>query len=165
MARGKVTDRDRGAKRLLHLGKRNNKVRLRVGIQGEAAAQRAIDADGLTVGDLGSIHEFGLGTAPERSFIRNYYDENRGRVKEMMARVAKAEFEGKLTREQGLNLVGLKIVGEIKGRMAEGIPPPLSKNYLPRKLRKYPGATNPLIASGQLRQAITHSVTDKPDES
>jgi hypothetical protein len=152
-----VVVRDRGAKKLIARVKKGS-PQLKVGILGDQAAAAHKDADGATVGEVGEAHEFGLGNVPERSFIRAYVDENKARLAELTKRVATAVAQGKMSAEQGMNLLGFQVVGEIQQRMARGIPPALSANYLPRKLRKYPGASLPLIASGQLRSAITHVV-------
>lgn len=157
MSKSRVTSRDRGARHLLKLLEKQSGLRLRVGVFGEAAVARAVDSE-LTMGDLATVHEFGRGNVPERSFVRSYFDENQARIREMYQRVGGAVVANKIRWRQGLELVGLKIVGEIKGRISAGIAPALSKNYLPRKLAKYPGATNPLIASGQLRQAVASAV-------
>jgi hypothetical protein len=150
-----VRVRDHGAKKLIARVKKGS-PQLKVGILGDQAAAAHKDADGATVGEVGEAHEFGLGNVPERSFIRAYVDENKARLAEMTRRAGVAVAQGKLTAEQAMNLIGFQVVGEIQQRMARGIAPALSANYLPRKLAKYPGATLPLIASGQLRSAITH---------
>lgn len=152
-----VRDVDRGAKALLKRVKARQPT-LRVGVFGDKAAHRAIGGKGVTVGDLATAHEFTIPGGHGRSFIRAYVEENQSRIAEMMRRAGAQVAAGKLTAEQALNLVGFQIVGEIQQRMARGIPPALSANYLPRKLAKYPGATTPLIASGQLRSSITHAV-------
>ena len=159
MARARFTDRDRGAKALIKRTEKGGPA-LVVGLVGDAAAQKAIDGKGLTVGDLGNAHEFGLGP-PERSFIRAPIDGATPQIQADLRTAAKAVKEGRFTRERALDLLGFRIVGLIQETMAGGIPPPLSANYLPRKLAKYPGATTPLIASGQLRGAVTHQLRPK----
>lgn len=132
---------------------------LRVGLVGEAAAARHLDSD-LTVGQVGESHEFGLGNLPERSWLRGYVDANSARIAVMVARAGESVVKGRHTPEQALNLLGFQIVGEIQSTFGQGLAP-LSPNYLPRKLAKFPGATIPLVASGQLRASITHVVVDK----
>jgi len=156
----RVVQRDNGAKALIKLTKGKNQPRLKVGAIGDAAAAKHKDGNGATVGEIITAHEFGLGNVPERSIIRAYVDENRPRIAEMVKRVGVQTALGKISAVAGLKLIGFKIVGEIQARMAEGIPPPLSPEYLKKKLAKYPGAATPLIASGQSRSAITHVVTD-----
>ncbi len=155
MARSRITDRDNGAKALIKRTSARG-PQLVVGLVGDTAAQAATDGNGLTVGDVGNAHEFGLGNVPIRSFIRAPVDANAAQIQADLRTAAKAVKDGRFTQEQALNLLGFRIVGLIQETMANGVPPPLSANYLPRKLRRYPGATTPLIASGQLRGAVTH---------
>jgi hypothetical protein len=155
VARSSVTDVDRGFKALLkRLGP---KASLRVGIFGDLAAQRAIDGNGATVGDIANAHEFGLGNVPPRSWLRDTITAEAPAIKTAIERAAKAVVDG-MAPERALDLLGFGVVGKIQARMSAGIPPALSPNYLPRKLAKFPGATTPLIASGQMRQSVTHAI-------
>ncbi len=163
MARSRFQDTDRGAKALLQRvskARTQGGLELRVGLIGDAAAEKAVDGNGLTVAQVGNAHEFGLGP-PMRSFIRAPVDANAAQIRRDLATAARAVKDGRVTQEQGLNLLGFRIVGLIQQTMADGIAPALSPGYLPRKLRKYPGATTPLIASGQLRSAVTHKVSPR----
>lgn len=160
MARNRIVQRDNGAKALI--GRVTPKgPALVVGLVGDAAAQKAVDGAGLTVGDVGNAHEFGLGTVPQRSFIRAPIDAAADQIQGDLRTAARAVMQGRFDKRQALNLLGFRIVGLLQQTVADGVPPPLSANYLPRKLRKYPGATTPLIASGQLRGAITHTLRDE----
>lgn len=49
---------------------------------------------------------------------------------------------------------GQYVAGLMRQRISAGISPALSPRYLKRKLARYPGATTPLIASGQLWASI-----------
>ena len=77
-----VTDRDNGARRLLEQIRAIKGAAVDVGVLGQKAAE---DHGGLTVGDVATFHEFGLGV-PERSFVRNYVDRSRRYLAELAAR-------------------------------------------------------------------------------
>jgi hypothetical protein len=108
--------------------------------------------DKLTVLEVAIFNEFGLGV-PERSFIRAYVDANEKRIKEMCRVLALQVLAGKISQEQALELLGLKLVGEIQQRIADGIPPPNAPSTIKAK-----GSSVPLIDTGQLRSSITHRV-------
>ncbi len=160
--RGKVRVKDRGAKRLLDAVAKNfGGKALKVGTFGDAAAQRHEDSS-LSVGDVMAAHEFGLGV-PERSWLRATLDAHAQALLGDVKQAALAVYQNRATPEQALGLLGLRIVGLIRERIASGIAPALDGTYLKRKLRKFPGATTPLIASGQGRSAITSAVVQAKD--
>lgn len=151
-----VTFRDRGANRLLAVAKQISNVI--VGVIGDAAAQKATDGGGATVGDVATAHEFGLGNVPMRSFIRAPIDAHAAELRTDVRSAAEAVIKGRLTPQQAADRLGFKAVGLVKRAVTAGIPPALSARYLPRKLAKYPGATTPLVASAQMLGSIAHRV-------
>lgn len=166
--KGKVRVKDRGAKRLLDAVAKNfGGKALKVGTFGDAAAQRHEDSS-LSVGDVMASHEFGLGTTPQRSWLRATLDQHAQALLGDVKQAALAVYQNRATPQQALGLLGIRIVGLIQERIASGIAPALghdegSKRYLKRKLAKYPGATTALIASGQGRSAITSAVVQAKD--
>lgn len=195
MARSKITDHDRGYKRLAQrIARATVGVHVDVGILGADVSKphRAApmsDADkherkalnslskrggfltagqqrrktalnnkakgSLTIGEIGEIHEFGLGHNPMRSWLRAYVDENKNSIQQKVHRVAYAVELGKLTPEEGMNQLGLSIVGGIRKRIAAGIAPPVTAAT---QRRKGAGKTTALINTGQFRSSITHKV-------
>jgi hypothetical protein len=148
---------DKGARALLkRLGEKP--LRVKVGVFGDVGAQAATDGNGLTVGEVADMHEHHIPAGAPRAPIRRTVDAHESEIRTALKRGAAAVFKGQLTAHQALDLIGFKIVGWIQQEIANGIAPPLSASYLPRKLRKYPGATVPLIASGQLRRSYAHAV-------
>lgn len=147
-----VRDTDRGYKALLkRVLKAAEQVTVTVGIH---EAEGDADHEGATVADVGSFHEFGLGV-PQRSFIRDWADENEGENKERIRKIGEAIVTGKIdSPEQGLERFGLFAVGSIQQRMATGIEPELSPATIASK-----GSSVPLIDTGVLRSSITHKVT------
>ena len=129
-------------------------AKVKVGVIGdEAASQEA--GGSLTVADVASFHEFGLGV-PERSFIRAYVDENDGPIRVRLRDIANRVLTRNQSPRSGLEILGLLTVGEIQQRMAAGLQPDLSDAYV-KRLNK-PDKTARLIRTGQLRSSITHAV-------
>lgn len=112
-------------------------------------------AGGMTVADIAAIHEFGSpkNGIPERSFIRAWADANEERIKKMILIMAQSIASGKRTRNQALEVLGLKWVAEVQQRIAANIPPALKPATIARK-----GSDVALIDTGQLRSAITYII-------
>jgi hypothetical protein len=156
--RRRVTDVDRGARALVRLVKRANGMALKVGVFGDNAAQSAEGGGGLTVGELAAAHEFSIPEGQPRSWLRATMDERGPELLRGIGKLYQEVLRKRLLPERALKLTGLAIVGKIQQRIAAGIPPALSEDYLRRKLDRYPGATKPLIASGLFRGSITSDV-------
>lgn len=111
-------------------------------------------AEALTIGEIASIHEFGLGSCPQRSFLQGWADENPGLINTTVSKGAAALVRGSLsTPLQFLNQFGSWAVGQVQLRMAQSIPPPLAPETIRRK-----GSSVTLIDTGQLRSSITFRV-------
>lgn len=158
-----VTQRDNGW-RALQARLSRTRPRVKVGIFGDAAAAKANDSKTATVGQIANAHEHGLGV-PRRSWLGDTVDANQADILAGLRKGATAVIKSK---DPGLEVkllaqTGAHIAGLAKERIASGIAPALSERYLERKLRKYPGATTPLIASGQMRGAIGFTVEGAPN--
>ena len=158
-------------------GKGKDALAVRVGVLGRKANEKHPDAialevgkdgetlkpakgqDGLTNVQLAAIHEFGAPRAgvPERSFIRATIDANRSTYRaEVIPRLIKAVVEARSSIHRAFNLLGLKVVADIKNRIVTGagVPPPLKPATIAAK-----GSDRPLVDTGRLLGAITHEVT------
>jgi hypothetical protein len=151
---GRVTDRDRGYKKLLkRLTPKPSDVTVGVH-EADGAAQHGNDEQ--TIVEIASYHEFGgpNNNPPRRSFIRDWADENSEKHKAMLKKLAAGVIAGKLESvDQALELFGVRAVGEVQQRIAQGIEPPLKDATIQRK-----GSSVPLIDTGQLRSSIVHKV-------
>jgi hypothetical protein len=157
-----VTDKDKGFKALFARLKGAKDLVLTVGVHGSEGQEPHgnVDAEGnalppgpLTVADIATVHEYGLGTSPERSFIRAWADEQATKNNQTLAAIGKAVVQGKFTAEQGLERAGLRFVGDIQKRIKGNIPPPLMARTVARKK-----SSTPLINKGQLWSSIRHRV-------
>jgi hypothetical protein len=111
--------------------------------------------DPVSILEVAVWNEFGTATAPARSFIRAYFDENEAALREDLTKLLQSVVLGRRTKEQALELLALHIVGQIQARMAAGIDPPNAPSTIARK-----GSSTPLIGiTGILRSSVTYKVT------
>jgi hypothetical protein len=153
---GTVTDTDAGYKALFRRLEDAKGLVLTVGVHGpEGAAEHAVEEGEppLTVADVATIHEYGLGNNPERSFIRAWADENKSQNEQTLLKIGQACVRGRYDATTGLNRAGLLFVAQIQRRIRAGIAPPLSPVTIARK-----GSSTPLINTGQLWTSIRHKV-------
>lgn len=119
-------------------------------VKADGTIERKID-DKTTVALVATVHEYGLGTSPERSFLRAWHDENRGKNLEAFRKIYKAVIAEKYDVKTGLDRLGLHFVAQIQNRIARGIEPALKDATIKRKK-----SSKPLINTGQLRSSIRH---------
>ncbi len=135
---------------------------VKVGVQG---VQGAANHQGttLSVAQLATIHEFGkrihqprmnrMIVIPERSFLRATIDQYQAAIARRDVLLAQGFVLGKFALKPALELLGQYVVGLIKQRIANGIPPANSPYTIAKK-----GSSKPLIDTGQLRNSITYVV-------
>jgi len=127
----------------------------------EGAAAKEGDDGGITVAEVAAIHEFGLGSVPQRSWLRDFVDENADKLRKMLAASMREAAAGKLTHEEAMNRFGLAVVGMIKKRIVAGIEPELKPATKAAKERITGGPKDtPLILYGQLLSSIVHRLRE-----
>ncbi len=150
----RVTDRDRGWKRVLK--EASIKRHVVVGIRGDDDPRTG---DSLGNVELGAIHEFGLGFVPERSFIRDPIDENLNKYRPLTKALGRKVYTLKLSLTQALNVLGLKAQADMRNAINRGIAPGLQPATKAQEAKKGKPKNTPLILTGQLKSAITYKVT------
>jgi hypothetical protein len=148
----KITDKDKGYAKTLENAAKAKHGTVKVGILAAEGSESANKSPGLTVIDVATFNEFGLGV-PERSFVRGYVDENENLIRNDIKKLALLIVQGKKTTEDALGLLGMKVQGEMQKRISEGIDPPNAPSTIAKK-----GSSKPLIDTGQLRASITYKV-------
>lgn len=114
---------------------------------------------GVTVAQVAEWNEFGTETAdgkvhvPARSFIRDYWDFSQPEIMAAARRVAERVLKGQIDMKQGLNQMGLAMVGGMQKRISAGIAPQNTESTVAKK-----GSRTPLVDTGQLRSSITYEV-------
>lgn len=130
-----------------------------VGILSGHGAEEEREA-GLTMAQLGAIHEFGAPEAniPERSFLRHTADARREDVADLLQRGIAALSAGEATAKMVYDATGAFLSGAVKEYITEGEgpPPPLSPVTIRRK-----GSTHRLIDTGRLLGSITYEIRPK----
>jgi hypothetical protein len=118
-----------------------------VGVHANEGAKAHGDS-GLTVNELATIHEFGLGV-PERSFIRSWADAKREKIRALIRHhVKKSLTLGEM--RQALDRIALLLQADAQKWISDGnVKPPLAEKTIARKK-----SSVPLIDSGILRSSI-----------
>jgi len=138
---------DHGADRLLAVARRVRPIVTEVGVIGSAAAR--VEGE-VTVGDIATWAEYGTVTAPVRSWLRGWIEENEAAVMAVYRAEMRAVIDLERTPEQASARLGAWIVGSIQQRIASGIAPPNASATIARK-----GSSTPLIDTGLFRSSIT----------
>lgn len=132
-------------------------MEVHIGIQGKEGEKVE---GGITVLELGIIHEFGLGHVPSRSWLRGWFDSSEARFVGLIQKGMTRVIAGEIPMESLANALGLKGVAEIQERISAGIPPALKAETVRQKK-----SSIPLIDTGVLRASITFRVVPKGGQS
>lgn len=149
----RIVDRDRGYNALQKLVRELGRGRaVTVGVHGGEGGAPA-GGGGLSVADVATIHEYGLGHNPERSFVRNFADEVRDEATKVEAKFIEGAVRKRAGVHEALEKFGLWLTAKMQKRIRGGIPPELDPVTIERK-----GSSTPLIDTGQLVSSITYKV-------
>jgi phage gpG-like protein len=117
------------------------------------------DGDGVTIGRVAAIHEFGTDTIPQRSFIRSTYEKEERNLANTFRRLAKAEAKQSQPKlERFVEKVGVWFTGRVKKTFTNNNWPPLKDPT--RGGRNKSGQATPLVDTGQLRASIGYEVVE-----
>lgn len=125
---------------------------VKVGIQETAGAHQG-EAEGLSVADVGSFHEFGTDNIPQRSFIRAPIQDNKADLQGLQRTLLREVMLGNKSTGEALALIGEKAQSDMVAAINAGIEPGLEQSTIDAK-----GSSTPLIDSGQLKQSIRYKV-------
>ncbi len=112
----------------------------------------------LTVAQLGSIHEYGLGNVPARPFMGPAFLKNRERYFEILVTAYQEALRTNRPENfmRVLKLLGLKMSADIKAFIVSGEGmAPLAPSTIKRK-----GSTKPLIDTAQMLNSISFEVVE-----
>lgn len=124
-------------------------VTITVGVHSDDAHHTHGSGEGTTIGDIAAWMEFGTQTVPQRSFIRGWFDERQEFIASTLRTQFQQVLDGKRPIEQAAERAALALEGDVKQRILENIPPPLSPVTIKRK-----GSSLALVDTGALRNAI-----------
>lgn len=148
-----VTDDDR----LLQTIKTNLEelasLTIKVGVQGNEAAEQYGDGKGVTVAEVAVFNEYGTGRIPARPFMRETIEQTDNWAAES-AKVHNAVIDGKDPYEVA-ELLGQKAASDVQDTIYDGDFVPNSPATIKKK-----GSSKPLIDTGQLVGSITYVVEE-----
>lgn len=146
MAKSGVTRKGPGLDAVL---KRIRDSAVTVGIHSDAGQH---DDAGMTVAQLGAIHEYGSDAAhiPERSFLRSAMAKNRKKYRDNIAKIVDSALKGKRDARDGMGLLGRQAEGDIKLTIRDLKDPPNAPSTIAQKK----GVDNPLIDTGQMLNSV-----------
>ena len=104
-------------------------------------------------GDLDDVSPVGWVIIPERSYLRAWFDENVDALQATMERLIGQVVEGKISGRAALETIGGYVATHVQAYMVDLKTPPNAPSTIARK-----GSSNPLIDTGQLKDAITWRV-------
>ena len=126
-----------------------------VGLPSEEVGGK-VYGDGMTVLQVGAIHEYGAGNNPRRSFLRTPFAVKKADMDKAIAQQFKDVFERGKKAETALGLIGTVAVNISKGAFTTrgyGEWPDISQATKDAK-----GSSQILIDTGTLRNSITYVV-------
>lgn len=105
--------------------------------------------DGTSVIMVGAVHEFGSPShnIPQRSFLRSTVVAERKNYKNLFKKLAKKIISGAIDKKKALQLLGLQVSTDVKGKITDIKTPTLKHRE-----------GNPLVDTGHLRRSITFEV-------
>ena len=119
-----------------------------IGIRGDAGTH---DESGISMAQLGAIHEFGNGHVPERSFLRTGVDDATADI----IAIAKSRL-AEDGPDKTLRLIGLTAQNAVQSKIVSLRNPANEASTIRAK-----GSSNPLVDTGQLLGSITHVITEE----
>lgn len=154
----RVEDKDLGLNRIIRtLNKDLDGVVVKVGVQAKDKAVRRGKGGSICNTDqplavIAAVHEFGLGSMPQRSFLRSAYDENKPTIDAMVDNIANGAVQG-MSVGTALNQLGNVVQGMVQKKIVDGPFKPNAPATIKRKK-----SSRPLIDTGHLRQSIRYVI-------
>ncbi|GBK97742.1 hypothetical protein [Vibrio harveyi] len=122
--------------------------------------------DGTPIAGVAAVHEYGspIRRIPPRPYLRTAKEENRESWKKLVDFVSKQILSGNMKVEDALEMLGLKISGDIKKAIKNISSPALKQKTIANRLRKKAdGKTvgnldKPLIETAIMINSVTYEV-------
>lgn len=150
-AAAQVIERDLGWKRIRREIHAAGKAGVKIGLlAGDAEREGGEPYDNV---DVAIANEFGTDTIPERSFLRSTADAQREQIAAFKAREWDRILRGQSTVREALGRLGAWHRGEVQRTITRLREPPNAPSTIRAK-----GSDNPLIDTGQMRQAVNYEV-------
>lgn len=155
------------AKRVKQLLELRN-MTIKVGVIGERANEKHEGDKHLTMAQLASIHEYGLGNVPARPFLKIPLTSNKEKYRTKIREAFLATKGGKKNKmpdfaafRKMLAKIGAEGVKDVRQFVRRtGVPPALSQSWAEYK-KSQRKSLKPLIFTGQLIRAISYLVVKR----
>lgn len=109
-----------------------------------------------------TVHEFGTGSIPQRSFLRGTLIRKRAIVKDLITKGYTSAFSQRIKGEIALGRIGAQITNLIKEQFdtgGEGTWAPLAQRTIRRKTKSLANPnTTILVDTGEMRRVLTYQV-------
>lgn len=131
----------------------------KVGLLGGDKDRRAGDPLGNV--EIGIVHEFGSEKAniPPRPWLRGGIDFQAREIQALFEKFSKAIYEGKMTVDRALGLIGAKAAAGVRAYVTgPGVPPPNAPSTLARKEAKGTrrGKVKALVDTGRMIASVAY---------
>lgn len=126
-----------------------SKLSTTVGVHEEDGSVAYAPGKPITISQIASVHELGLGKVPRRSWLLDCISENRQAIAEAERRVASATVLGRMTLDVAYMQLGAFIVSMIQARIRAHIDPALADSTVRRKK-----SSLPLVHEGRFINSI-----------
>lgn len=110
---------------------------------------------------IGYLEEFGspANNIPERPSLIPGVESAQPEIIKQLRKGVDGALDGRIdAADKALHRAGIVAVNAVRGKINEGIPPPLAKATLAARQRKGRTGTKPLIDTGQYRNSITYVI-------
>lgn len=147
---------DKGARRINRIIDKlsgRNSPYVKVGFPYENSASRKRYKIQKTVMDVALEHEYGTDKLPQRSFMGASFNKEKSKYKKISAKAVNNLAKKNTSLERIFNMMGLKMVADIKNYIRKKQVKPLS-----RRAEKQGGTT--LYDTGQMVNSITYKIKD-----
>ena len=123
--------------------------------------------DGTPVAYVASVHEFGSGKIPPRSFMRSTIAEQKDAWRQTLAQGSKRVLADKMTAHQMLDAFGQSVAGQIKDKIVSIMTPKLSDATIFLRLNRIDKSlpvntsTKPLVDTGYMLDSVSSKVEQR----
>ena len=144
---------------------KNLKSDVLVGVPSDKAQRKAEETnEPMNNATIAYIQDNGSAAAniPARPFMQPGIEAVKSKIAVSLQHGARGALNGEQEAvEKGLNIAGLAAQASIRGKINEGIPPPLSPRTIAARKSRGRTGVKPLVDTGQLRNAINYVVRKK----
>lgn len=121
--------------------------------------------DGTPVAGVAVVQELGSisRNIPPRRTFGPAVEEGRGMQRAAIAATFRRAVKGTQTVEQGLDQLGMAVVGDVQNKISELTFPPLKRGTIEARRRRGKSgkaSEKPLVDTGVMIQSVTHAVED-----